>query len=199
VTTPFVSSRGARLAIVVIAATAIGCAPALVPPPPEVQAITVLPPNNRTGDGLLIAGASLLEWAFAAPRVTVADVLADETETLLRARGYPVQRRAQAATGAPPESSAAAAALARRTDLAGAALYLEIRRWEPDVETHPAFVIVGVEATLIDAATGQVVWSLRPRVHPVPTPGAVTLGTAYEIAARKVAAEVLASWMPARR
>jgi ABC-type uncharacterized transport system auxiliary subunit len=84
--------------------------------------------------------------------------------------------------------------VAAQGHLAPFVLYLEIRRWEPDAGTHPAFVIVGVEATLIDTSTGRTVWTSRPSVHPVATPGAVTLGSAYEIAARKVAEEIFGSW-----
>jgi hypothetical protein len=189
--------------VVATVALAFGCIrpPALLPPPPAaIRSVAVLPPNNRTGDGLLVAGASLIErYALRTPRVSVADVLAEEAEDLLQARGYRVAPAAavQGATGgSAPENPDAAARIAAQGHLEGAVLYLEIRRWEADASTHPAFVIVGLAATLIDISTGRVIWTARPSVHPVATPGAVTLGTAYEIAARKVVEEILTPAQP---
>lgn len=192
--------RRSLLGMLPAAVLALGCVrpAAIAPPPKEVRAVAVLPASNQTGDDLLVAGTSLLErYALHSARVTVADVLTDEAEALLRARGYRVTAPSavEAATdGHPPESAAAAAQAAARAPLEGFVLYLEIRRWEPDADTHPAFVLVGAGATLIEVGSGREVWSARPPVHPVPTPGAVTLGAAYEIAARKIVAELFASW-----
>ena len=44
---------------------------------------------------------------------------------------------------------------------------------------------------LVDPASGNVVWQLDRPPAPVSTPGEVTLGSAYETAARKVIAEIL--------
>jgi hypothetical protein len=55
-------------------------------------------------------------------------------------------------------------------------------------------VIVGLEATLIDIASRRTVWHRRSPTHPIPTPGAITQGVAYEIAARAAVTEMLASW-----
>src|SRR5437667_4590 len=89
---------------------------------------------------------------------------APPTTWLLRARGY---RAGAAGKPLPTE---------------GNLLDLEIQRWEPDSWTEPTFVIVGVTATLRDGATGRVLWSAHPPIGPVATPGAVVLGSAYEIA-----------------
>jgi len=177
----------------------LGCMrPPIPPPPPSVRSVAVLPPKNLTGDTLPVAGGSLLErYALRTSPITVPDVLADEAESLLEARGYRVAAVTlvqQATGGAAPENAEAAARIAAQGHLEGAVLYLEIRRWEADAATHPAFVIVGVAATLIDTPTGRVIWSVHPSIHPVATPGAVTLGSAYEIAARKVVEEILAPW-----
>ena len=115
----------------------------------------------------------------------------------MRARGYHVNEPATVAGalhGRAPENAAEAARVASAARLEGFVLYLEIRRWEADADTHPAFVIAGVSASLIDAATGREVWSVRQPVHPVSTPGAVTLGAAYEIAVQTVVAEMFTSW-----
>lgn len=187
-----------RFALVIVLpalALAVGCAERTpIPPPPrDVRVVTVLPANNRTGEDLIIAGASLIEtYVLPAARVAVPDVLAAEAGALLRTRGYRVTDAALG--GRAPASAEDAARLAGERALAGFVLYLEIRRWEADAGTHPAFVIVGVSAILMDVAGGREVWSARLPVHPIATPGAVTLGTAYEIAARAVVGELLASW-----
>jgi len=155
----------------------------------------VLPPNNRTGDSLLVAGASFLDrYAFHAERVTVGDVLAGEARFQLAERGIPVVPRetlAHAIDGEAPQTPAAAGEIAARGKLDALALYLEIRRWEPDAPVHPAFIIVGLSASLVDPATGKVVWQLDRHPAPVATPGEVTLENAYETAARTVMAEIL--------
>jgi len=92
----------------------------------------------------------------------------------------------------------AAAEIASRAKLAGLALFLDIRRWEPDAPTHPAFVLVGITVTLVDPATGRVVWSVERPTSPVATPGEVALGPAYVTAARKVMEELLAPLGPER-
>src|SRR5262252_9065676 len=61
------------------------------PLPTTVQTIAVLPPNNRTGDPLLIESASFLHpYADRPGRVTVADALATEAREQLARRGIKV-------------------------------------------------------------------------------------------------------------
>jgi hypothetical protein len=168
------------------------------PAPPQIkrgQAIAVLPPNNRTGDPLLVSGASFLDrYAFHAERVTVGDVLAGEARAQLADRGFrvvPPETVDAAAEGHVPRTPHAAAEIAAHGKLDGLALYLEILRWEPDAPVHTTFVIVGLSASLVDPASRNVVWELYRQPAPVATPGEVTLENAYETAARKVIAEVL--------
>lgn len=160
------------------------------------QAITVLPANNRTGDPLLVSGASFIDrYALHAERVTVGDVLASEARFQLAERGFRVTPResiAAATEGRTPRSPEAAAEIASRAKLEGLVLYLELRHWEPDAPVHTAFVIVGLSASLVDPATGKIVWQTDRRSAPVATPGEVTIENAYETAARKVVAEILA-------
>ena len=191
---------GVVAALLSALALAAGCIhrPTVPPPPHGVHVVTVLPAANRTGDPLLITGTSLLErYAFRTERFTVADALAQEAASFLRARGYRVDDPAViegTLHGRAPDSAEDAARVAASARLEGFILYLEIRRWEPDAGTHPAFVIVGVSATLIDAASGREVWSVRQPVHPVATPGAVTLGSAYDIAVQAVVSQIFGSW-----
>ena len=175
---------------------AAACASPPAPPSlrPE-QAIAVLPPNNRSGDPLLVAGASFFDrYVLHAERVTVGDVLAGEARFQLAEKGVPVIPQAalaRAIDGQVPQSPQAAGEIAARAKLDALVLYLEIRRWEPDAPTHPAFVIVGVSASLVDPASGKVVWQLERPAAPIATPGEVTLETAYETAARKLVAEIV--------
>jgi hypothetical protein len=161
-----------------------------------VRTVAVLAPVNRTGDPLLVAGTSFLEkYALKTDRVTVPDVLASEARLQLTHRGFTVVSadEVESAThGRAPGSPEAAAEIASRAKLAGLALYLEIRRWEPDAPTHPSFVVVGLTASFVDPASGRVVWSVERPTGPVATPGEVALGPAYVTAARKVMKELLA-------
>lgn len=179
------------------------CARPAPPPPPDmVRTVAVLPPANRTGDPLLVAGTSFLEkYAFRSDRVTVPDVLASEARLQLARRGFTVVSADEvegATQGRAPGSPEAAAEIASRGKLAGLALYLDVRRWEPDAPTHPSFVLVGLTASLVDPATARVVWSAERRTAPVATPGEVSLGPAYVTAARKVMEELLAPLGPER-
>ncbi len=177
--------------------------------------ITILPVRNRTADPLDVAGTSMIERAFRSTRVTVADLIDDEARAVLRARGYRVtttpRGRATHVDAAPsavpenarrdplvassiaPEDVEAAARVAAGAPSGGLMLYFEVRRWEPDAPTHPEFVIVGVGASLFETGTGRIVWSARPAVHPITTPGSVFRGAAYATAARKVVDELLGS------
>ena len=187
----------ARL-LALIAILCLGCAAPSPPPPSTVRSVAVLAPSNRTGDGLLVSGASLLEkYAFRTDRVTVADVLGAELRSELAHRGFAVVPPdvVHAATGGRPAGTPEAAAeMARHGHLDAPVLMVAIDRWEPDAETHPAFVIVALDAALVESSSGTVLWSSHRRASPVATPGTVTLGTAYEIAARKVAEELVGSW-----
>ena len=165
------------------------------PLPATARTIAVLPPNNRTGDPLLVESASFLHpYADRPGRVTVADVLATEVREQLARRGVKViaPEAVIAALGnQTPRSPEEAAGLAAHGKLEGSALYIEIRRWEADMSPlHPRRIMVALEAHLLDPATGQAVWATQRPLHPVPTPGAVVRWMAYTIAARKVAEEL---------
>jgi hypothetical protein len=186
------------VAAIVSVAFLVGCTRAPAPAPPRVAKVAVLPVGNRTGDTLLVAGGSVIEkYALGTPRVTVADLLQFEAGQFLRERGVQVADP-EALVGVTAErvSDLVAALAAAKFD--GAALRLDVWRWEPDAGTHPAFVIVGLDAVLIDVASGRTVWQWRRPPRPVPTQGAVTLGGADQIAARAAVADVLDAWKTAR-
>ncbi len=189
------------LSVIVVFACLTSCASTRPAPPEHLgRTITVLPPNNRTGDALVVTGTSLIDrYVLHADRVTVADVLLSEARFRLQEQGFEVTDRQKvdnALKGRVPTSPGAAAQLAVLGQLKGLILYLEIRRWEPAGSLHPAFIIAGLTASLIDEATGKVVWQDQRRPAPVATPGELMVTSAYVTAARKVIREMLAPLHP---
>jgi hypothetical protein len=110
----------------------------------------------------------------------------------------PAQVVGEATNGQTPSSLEEAAALAARTRIEGAVLYVEIRRWESNGGTEPTAVIAGVVATLVDASSGQVLWTADRPPRPVRTPGVISLGDAYAVAAHTLMVEMLAPLTPGR-
>jgi len=176
----------------------LACArpPAPAPPPKALRAVAVFPPNNRTGDELLVAGGSLLErYAFHTERVTVGDVVAAEARGELSDRGIDVvaPEVVDAAVAdyaaRTPETAARQAA---RAHIDATVLYIEIRRWEHNAPFNTVSIIVSLSATLIDPADGRVVWTGEFPSRPIATTGAVNPGAADVIAATKATTELLA-------
>jgi len=182
-------------ALVLAAVLLSGCPPRpAAPPPPAVTKVVVLTPGNRTGDTLLVAGGSLIErYALGTARLTVPDLLQVEARDLLSERGIQVADPEALATVDPENLAAEIGALAA-AKFDGAALRLDVWRWEPDSDTQPASILVGLDATLIEVASGRTLWHWRRPLAPIATAGAVTLGVAHQIAARAAVADVLASW-----
>lgn len=192
------TAAGFRLLLLLLA----GCAtPAVLPvpsAPPPVARVAVLPPVNRTGDALIATGGTALErYALDVERTTVMDVLRVALRERLAAHGIatvPPDVVRTAFADHPGATATAAAEIARRGRLDDPALFVAVERWEPDNPGHPAFVIVGLDVTLIDPPTGAVLWHWHRAPRPIATPGSVTAAVAHEIAARTVAAEIVAPW-----
>jgi len=185
------------VAIALAAALLSGCARPPAPAPPPVTRIVVLTPSNHTGDTLLVAGGSLIErYALGSARLTVPDLLQVEARELLSERGIQVADPPALAAVDPENLTAEIGALAA-AKFDGAALRLEVWRWEPDGDTQPVSILVGLDATLIEVASGRTLWHWRRPLGPIATAGAATLGVAHQIAARAAVAEVLASWRAA--
>lgn len=186
-------------AVFFLAAAILGCVRPTAPQPrlPSIQSIAVFPPNNRTGDILLVAGASVLEkYVLKTDRITVPDVLASEARVQLVRYGFTVAatETVDAVTGGrETESAEQAVAIAAGHQLGGAVLYVEIKRWEADASFHPSHVIAVLDAALVDVETGRTLWRSPHLSHPLATPGVVTLGDAYVVAARKAMEELLMS------
>jgi hypothetical protein len=131
-------------------------------PPVSVSTVAVFPLHTRAGDPLLVTGSSWLRRSVLRVQpVTVADMLAAEVKEELEKRVYAVivpQTVTATISGQTPTSPQDAAALAARGQLTGNALYLEIRQWEPaDSSLRPRRVLVALDASLIDVATGRLV------------------------------------------
>ncbi|HVO27367.1 MAG TPA: hypothetical protein VMW56_27450 [Candidatus Margulisiibacteriota bacterium] len=186
----------------VLALWITGCVQPPRPTKVPVQTIAVFPPNNRTGDRLLIAGASFLEkYVLATEPYTVADALGAEARAQLAKAGFDVAAApvtGEATNAQIPSSTDEAAAIAARRHMEGAVLYIEIRRWESSGGTEPTAVIAWIVATLIDAPNGQVLWTAEHPPRPVQTPGVISLGEAYAVAAHTLMAEMLAPLRPGR-
>jgi hypothetical protein len=171
-----------------------GCARPQAPPPPRMATIAVLPVGNRTGETLLVAGGSVIEkYALGTPRVTVPDLVEMEARQFLRECGGRVEEP-EALVGVKSENVSDLVGALAAAKFDGAALRLDVWRWERDDGTHPAFVVVGLDATLIDVASRRTMWQWRRPPRPIATPGAVTLGIADQIAVRAAIAELLESW-----
>jgi hypothetical protein len=186
--------------VVVVLGTLVGCASQASAPLAIAGSIAVLPTNNRTGDPLLVEGGGLVDrYIRHTERMSVGDVLQSEARFRLQEKGFDVgdwSAQQTSLKGRVPESAQTAGQIARQGGLTGRVLYLEIRRWEPDAPTQPRFVIVAISASIVDAVSGREVWREDRHAAPVPTPGAVTLESAYVIAARRVIAEILAPLRP---
>jgi hypothetical protein len=129
--------------------------------------------------------------------VTVADALAAEARAQLEQHGFSVvsPEHVEKVIGThPPGSPQEAAELAAQGQLSGSLLYIDILRWEPDLRIRPERILVALQVSLIDAATGQVIWTDHHALHPVPTRGAINLWNAYLIAAHDVVASILSPW-----
>src|SRR6185369_5655104 len=138
----------------------------------------------------LVSGASALEkYVLRSGQVTVGDVLASEARLILAHSGFevlPPELIEARVGGKEPGSAQEAAARARENGIEAAVLYLEVLRWEPDAPFHPAYVIAGVDAALVQPRTGAILWSARRPPRPAATPGVVLPGDAYVTAARRV-------------
>ena len=187
-------SRAASLAIAAALLFA-GCAKQPLPPPASVHTVAVFPPNNRTGDELLITGGTILEkYVFHTERLTVPDVLAAEARTVLEGAGYTLvapELIDAAIAGHAPTSAAQAAALAAAHGLPGDVLYIDLRQWAPELTYGPDGVIVSMRMELVEGTTGRLLWSADHPARPVQTPATINFAHSYWVAARSVVRQML--------
>jgi hypothetical protein len=179
---------------------AVSCA---TPPPAPApisrgQVISVLQPNNQSGNPLAVSGAASFR-RFPSGADGVGDLLAREARSQLADRGFRVTPAATvnaAAEGHVARTPHAAAEIAVHGRLDGLVLYLEIVQWEPDDPVRTKHVIVGLSASLVDPPSRKVLWEFYRPPEAVATPGGATLNDAYETAARTVVAQLLEGFRP---
>jgi len=148
----------------------------------------------------VVAGDGLLDrYVFRTEPATVSEVLEAEAVFQLRAKGFEIATplsEKKVLSGRIPRDSADAAELAAQAGLGPLCLYLEVRRWEPEGRAHVNYVIVDVEASLVDVQSRTLVWK-HERRGPIGTPGNFLLEAACITAARRVAEDLLSPLAPA--
>jgi hypothetical protein len=160
--------RLAVAALVMLAAC--GPTPRLPPPPTGLAAVGVAPVENKTGNKLVVSGDSYVAKWIGWDKKTVMDVLAKELETALADRGFPA-----AGSGAPK-------------------LKVVLTRYEPDLP-QLQWVNVSLTATLADL-DGTVRWSGERSSWMVSTSGSPSIESAYALAARTIARQLVEGWEP---
>ena len=134
--------------------------------------LTTAPPDSRTGAD---SGLPVLQ------SMTVGDVLAQQARIRLAEKGFEVLNSSAvkvATKDLVPTSPEMAAQILREVNLDAAALYIEVRRWEPTPDSRGMKadgVIVALDVMMVDPKTGRVMWqvtlslpadpSLRRRVN----------------------------------
>jgi len=146
------------------------------------------PPDRSAVQGVF----TFYSW-IAATRAAVPAQLDAALRARLTANGIAVRApRGAAAAGAATLAQATSSVLA--SDLDAPALFVEIDKWEAENTDFPAFVNVAVDATLIDARSGRILWTTRRTAGPVATRGATSLQAAYQRAADEVASWLVGRW-----
>jgi hypothetical protein len=87
-----------------------------------------------------------------------------------------------------------AAQIMEEAHLDAAALYIEVRRWEPTPDPRGMKadgVIVALDATLVDPKTGAALWQVHRPSRPVPVYGVLLTGQANVVVAETVMREIL--------
>jgi hypothetical protein len=150
----------------------VGCTAAerLPPPPTGVASVGVAPVENKTGNKLVVSGDSYVAKWIGWEKKTVPDVLAKELETALTDRGF------SAGGSSSPK------------------LKVVLKRFEPDLP-QLAWVNVSLTATLADP-DGTVRWSGERSSWMVSTSGSPSIESAYSLAARTIARQLVEGWEP---
>jgi len=178
------------LAVVAAAATLPGCSlrgergltplsRGALPAPEPGHAIAVLPFDNQTGEPLHVSAD--LFWKdvpralgdpFAAPALTVPDLLEQRAAVELARRGFEVVpiERVRSLVIHPPADPFAAARAAKRAGLDGPVLQGTLRRF---TVSGSGVLLVRLELALVDPASKQLLWTGSAR-RPVPIRAAQT-------------------------
>jgi len=186
-----------RVALVGALFGAIGCTSTVVTSLPQsVRRIAVLPPYRLgAADTRPAATESQL---LGLPSRTIEDLLAQQARAQLQAKGFDVVAPTElklATKDRVPTSPQMAAQILRQANLDAAALYIEVRRWEPmpDARALKADgIIVALDVAIVDPKTGTILWQVHRPSRPVPLYGIVLTGQANVFVAETVMREVFA-------
>ena len=186
-----------RITLMSVLVGAMGCTQTVVTPFPQtVRRIAVLPPyqpgaaENRDGTSSDLVGL---------PSRTIGDLLAQQARARLAEKGFDVIQPSVvklATKDRMPTSPQIAAQIVREADLDAAALYIEIRRWQPtpyERGMKADGVIVALDVTMVDPKTGEILWQVHRPSRPVPLYGVVLTGQANVFVAETVMQEIFAS------
>jgi hypothetical protein len=164
--------------------------------PPTVRRIAVLPPYRL---GAVEMRAESPGGSLSFPlEMTVGDVLAQQVRLRLAEKGLevldPISVKV-ATKDRTPTSPQMAAQIMEEAQLNAAALYVEVRRWEPTPDSRGMKadgVIVALNVMMVDPKTGEILWQVRRPSRPVPLYGVVLTGHAHLFVAETVTREVFA-------
>jgi hypothetical protein len=186
-----------RVAIVGALFGAIGCTSTVVTSLPQsVRRIAVLPPYRL---GAADTRPTVTESELLGlPSRTIEDLLAQQARAQLQAKGFDVVAPTEvklATKGRVPTSPQMAGQIMEEANLDAAALYIEVRRWEPmpDARALKADgIIVALDVAIVDPKTGAILWQVNRPSRPVPLYGIVLTGQANVFVAETVMREVFA-------
>jgi hypothetical protein len=185
-----------RIVFVSTLLIAIACTPPVVTSlPPTVRRVAVLPPYQP---GAADARAGTSSDLVGLPSRTIGDVLAQQARARLAAKGFDVIEPSVvklATKDRMPTSAQMAAQIMQEAKVDAAALYIEVRRWEPTPDARMMKadgVIVALDVTMVDPKTGAILWDVHRPSRPVPLYGVVLTGQANVFVAETVMQEVFA-------
>ena len=175
---------------------AMCCTPPIVTSlSPTVRQVAVLPPYQI---GVAAARPGTSSDLVSLPSRTIGDVLAQQARARLEEKGFEVVEPAVvkiATKDRVPASTQMAAQILQEANLDAAALYIEVRRWEPTPDARGMKadgVIVALDVMMVDPNTGAILWEVHRSSRPVPLYGVVLTGQANVFVAETVMKEVFA-------
>ncbi|HVO96147.1 MAG TPA: hypothetical protein VMT22_25045 [Terriglobales bacterium] len=169
---------------------ATACTPPLVAPLPQtVRRVAVLPPFEQ---GQSDAGAP--DALAGLPSRTIGDLLAQQAIRRLMEKGFDVVAPGLVQTATknrPPTSPQSAAQIMCEAHLDAAALFIDVRRWQPAMSGMKTdAIIVALDVMIVDPCSGAILWEAHRPSRPVPIYGAMLTGQANVFAAEAVMREI---------
>ena len=185
-----------RVALVSALLTGMGCTQTVVTPLPQsVRRIVVLPPYQPDAANTRLGKTD--SDLQGLPSRTIGDLLAQQARAQLAEKGFDVLEPSVvklATRDRVPTSPQMAAQILQEAHLDATALYIEVRRWEPNTSGMKIDgVIVALDVMMVDPKTGTALWRVHRSSRPVPLYGVLLRGQANIVVAETVMKEVFAS------